>query len=259
MWDPQTGVLESRCLHEAQGVIHLAGENIQGQWSDAKRKAIYDSRIRTTSLIVKKITRMDHPPQMFLCASAAAYGDRGEEILDDESKLGTGFLSDLTRAWEEAASTAAQRGIRTINLRFGMVLDKDRGALAAMLKPFRLGLGGRIGDGRQYWSWISEDDAASAIVHLLENPALAGPINITSPNPVRNVDFTHSLGDALGRPTLLTIPASIARLKFGQVADELLLASIRAVPKKLLDSGFTFRHPTIEEALRAILQKKAAA
>ena len=254
-WDSASDELDTGCLNGVDAVIHLAGESIKGRWTASKRNAILDSRVHGTSVLVQAMVAMAYPPRTFLCASAAAYGDRGDEILTEASELGRGFLADVCRAWEAATRPAARRGIRTVNLRFSMVLDSGGGALASMLTPFRMGLGGRLGNGRQYWSWITLEDAVGAIKHVLASEALAGPVNVVSPNPVTNRQFTKALGSALGRLTLLPVPAALMRLVLGQMADELMLASVRAAPKKLLESGFTFSHPEIAEALRAILQR----
>lgn len=254
-WDPATDWLDTGCLNGADAVIHLAGESIKGRWTASKRNAILDSRVRATSLLAQAMVAMANPPRAFLCASAAAYGDRGNEVLTEASEPGRGFLADVCRAWEAATMPAAQRGIRTVNLRFSLVLDSAGGALASMLTPFRMGLGGRIGNGRQYWSWIALEDAVGAVKHVLVTESMTGPVNIVSPNPATNRQFTKALGRALGRLTVLPVPAAVMRLVLGQMADELLLASARAIPNKLLESGFTFRHPEIAEALRAILQR----
>jgi uncharacterized protein len=254
-WDPATDRLDTGCLNGADAVIHLAGKSIKGRWTASKRNAILDSRVCGTSLLAQAMVAMANPPRAFLCASAAAYGDRGNEVLTEASEPGRGFLADVCRAWEAATMPAAQRGIRTVNLRFSLVLDSAGGALASMLTPFRMGLGGRIGNGRQYWSWIALEDAVGAVKHVLVTESMTGPVNIVSPNPATNRQFTKALGRALGRLTVLPVPAAVMRLVLGQMADELLLASARAIPNKLLESGFTFRHPEIAEALRAILQR----
>jgi uncharacterized protein (TIGR01777 family) len=254
-WDPAAGALDPGRLNGVDAVIHLAGESIKGRWTASKRNAILDSRVRGTSLLAMALADMPKPPRAFLCASAAAYGDRGNEVLTEASEPGRGFLADVCRAWEAATLPAAQKGIRTVNLRFSLVLDSGGGALASMLTPFRLGLGGRIGNGRQYWSWIHIEDAVGALKHVLVTESLTGPVNIVSPNPATNRQFTQALGRALGRLTVLPVPAAVMRLVLGQMADELLLASVRAAPQKLLESGFTFRHPEVAEALRAILQR----
>jgi uncharacterized protein (TIGR01777 family) len=254
-WDPASDWLDTGCLNGVDAVIHLAGESIKGQWTASKRNAILDSRVRGTSALAQAMVTMANPPRVFLCASAAAYGDRGSEILTEASELGPGFLGDVCRAWEAATLPAIRKGIRTVSLRFGMILDPRAGALASMLTPFRMGLGGRLGNGRQYWSWITIEDTVGAIKHVLASEALAGPVNVVSPNPVPNRQFTEALGRALGRLTILPVPVAVMRLALGQMADELLLASVRAIPKKLLESGFTFRHPEIAEALKAILQR----
>jgi uncharacterized protein (TIGR01777 family) len=200
---------------------------------------------------------LSNPPTVLLCASAIGYyGDRGAEALTEDSKSGKGFLPEVCVAWEAAAESARRKGIRVAHMRFGMVLSHQGGALSKMLLPFRLGLGGRIGDGTQYMSWITLSDAIRGMDHLISRD-IAGPVNFVSPHPVRNSDFTATLGKVLRRPTLLPLPAFAARLALGEMADELLLASTRVMPKRLLDSGFQFGHPDLESALRAVLQSRA--
>lgn len=253
-WDPASGRIDTGCLSGVDAVIHLAGESIQGRWTVSKRQAILDSRVVGTSLLAQTMAEMPNPPRIFLCASAAAYGDRGDEILTEASELGRDFLGKVCSAWEAATYPAARKGIRTVCLRFGLVLDPKAGALASMLLLFRLGLGGPLGNGRQYWSWIATKDAIRAIRHVLASAALDGPVNVVAPNPVTNRQFTEALGEALRRPAGIPVPAIALRLALGQMADDLLLASVRAVPGKLLESGFVFNYPQIAGALRAVLQ-----
>ncbi len=254
-WDPAAGALDVEALEGVDAVVHLAGEDIaSGTWTPAKKARIRDSRVETTSLLARALARLSRPPAVLASASAVGYyGDRGDEILTEDSAPGTGFLAAVCRDWERAAAPAADAGIRVLTLRFGVVLSPSGGALARMLGPFRKGLGGPIGGGRQYVSWIAIDDALGAILHGLATPALAGPVNITAPTPVTQSEFAERLGSVLHRPTVLGIPAFGVRLMFGEMAGETLLASQRLVPKRLLAAGYEFRFPTLEPALRHLL------
>lgn len=254
-WDPATGECDPALLSEADAVINLAGENLaSGRWTATRREAILRSRTDTTRTLVAAMGRSTRRPALFINASATGiYGNRGDEVLTESSASGTGFLVDVCRAWEEPLATAAQLGIRTVALRTGVVLTPTGGALAKMLPAFRCGVGGRLGSGRQWMSWIALDDLVGAIEFLLTHPACAGPINAVAPQPVTNADFTTALGRALGRPTVFPVPAFMLRLLFGQMADEALLSSAQAVPKALLDVGFEFRQGAIETALRELL------
>ena len=237
--------------------MHLAGENIAAaRWSERVKAKIRESRLRGTRVLCESVAKMSSPPKVLVCASAIGfYGDQADRLLDEDSPAGDMFLADVVRQWEAATQPALDAGIRVVNLRFGMILSPRDGALAKMLLPFRLGAGGRVGSGRQYWSWISIDDAAGAVHHALMSESLSGPVNAVSPNPVTNEQFTKTLGRVLNRPTVLPMPAAAARLALGQMADELLLASARVVPKKLEESGYDFRQPTLEGALRHLLGK----
>jgi uncharacterized protein (TIGR01777 family) len=238
-----------------QAFIHLSGDNVaQGRWTKAKKKRIYESRINSTKIIAGCISRMDPPPQLLINASATGYyGDRGEQQLEEGAEAGSGFLADVCRDWEAATEPAVQAGVRVVQLRIGVVLSVKGGALAQMLRPFRLGAGGVIGSGQQYWSWITLEDLIAVIGHCLTDPALSGPVNAVSPNPVTNRTFTKALGRILHRPTILPLPAFAARMALGQMADELLLASTRVIPRKLIDAGFPFRHGDLESALQHCL------
>jgi hypothetical protein len=243
-------------LEGFDGVVHLAGESIAaGRWTEKKKRRIRDSRVRGTRLLAESLAGLQNPPRVFVGASAMGYyGDRGEEVLREESAPGTLFLSAVCREWESAAQPLSARGVRVVHARFGLVLGSSGGALAKMLPPFRLGLGGVLGRGDQYMSWISLDDAVGALLHALSTESLSGPVNAASPAPVTNREFTKTLGRVLGRPTIFPLPAWAARLIFGQMAEELLLASARLEPAKLLKTGFTFRHPDLETALRHVLK-----
>jgi hypothetical protein len=234
-------------------VIHLSGESVAGRWSAEKKRQIRESRVVSTRNLAQALTKAVRPPSTFICASAIGYyGDRGDEVLTEESQSGAGFLPEVCCEWE-ATSRLGSGGIRVANLRFGIVLSRDGGALKPMLLPFRLGLGGKIGDGRQWWSWIHIEDAVAAILHILATPSLTGPVNLTSPNPTTNAEFTRFLGAALKRPAIFPVPAFAARLAFGEFAKAGVLASARVVPKKLEDSGFKFRYPELGPALAQLL------
>jgi uncharacterized protein (TIGR01777 family) len=244
-------------LDGVDALIHLAGENIAAtRWNAATKKRIRDSRVEGTRVLCEGLAKLTRAPRVLLSASAVGYyGDRGDEILSEDSPSGSGFLAAVARDWEAATEPAAAAGIRVVRMRFGVILSPRGGALAQMLTPFRLGGGGRIGSGRQWWSWISIDDAASAIQHAIMTESLSGPVNGVAPNPVTNAEFTHTLGQVLGRPTLIPMPAFAARLALGEMADELLLASARVLPTKLLESHYRFQHPTLDVALRHLLGK----
>jgi len=241
---------------EPDAVVHLAGENIAaGRWTERQKARIRDSRVKGTRLLCDLLARYSPPPKALVCASAVGYyGDRGDEILKEESASGSDFLSDVCGEWEAATQTAVERGIRVVNLRIGVVLSPLGGALAKMLTPFKLGAGGVIGSGRQYMSWIALDDAVRAFHFALTNQSLHGPVNAVAPNAVTNRDFTRTLGRVLSRPTVFPMPAFAARLAFGEMADALLLASTRVQPARLLAGGFTFRYPDLEGALRHLLR-----
>ena len=253
-WDPADGTIDEAGLQGCDAVVHLAGEHVAGRWTPEKKARIRDSRIGGTSLICKALARLERPPSALLCASAVGYyGSRGDEILSEESEPGSGFLADVCREWEEASRPPTEAGIRVVNLRFAMVLSSAGGALKEMLTPFRLGLGGRIGSGKQYWSWIAIDDAVSAIAFALESEKLSGPVNVASPNPVTNREFASTLGRVLHRPVCFPMPVCVARLLLGQMVDEVLLRSIRAQPKRLQNADFVFRYPELEMALEGVL------
>jgi uncharacterized protein (TIGR01777 family) len=255
VWDFGGREIAPPSLVGLETVVHLAGENIaEGRWSEAKKIRIRESRTKGTQRLCEALARLAHPPGVFICASAIGYyGDRGEEILREDSKPGSGFLPDVCREWEGATATAAQRRIRVVNLRFGVVLSPSGGALAKMLPPFRMGIGGRLGNGKQYMSWIALDDAVGVIHHALVTEALNGPVNAVSPSPVTNLEFTKTLGRVLSRPTLFPVPTLAARMAFGEMADALLLASARVVPVRLQQTGYRFQYPDLEGALRHLL------
>ena len=253
-WDPAAGQIDGAALEGFDAVIHLAGENIGQRWTPAVRERILESRVQGTQLLAGALASLRHPPEVLVSASAVGYyGDCGDQPLDESAPAGDDFLAEVTQAWEAAAKPAADAGIRVVHPRSGMVLSPHGGALARMLPPFRFGVGGRMGHGRQWTSWIALDDEIAAIRFLVDTPTLAGPVNVTSPRPVTNAEFTRVLGRVLGRPTLFTVPAAALRLAFGEMADRTILASQRARPARLLDAGFHFRHPRLEDGLRALL------
>lgn len=254
-WNPEAGLVDPGRWEGHDAVVHLAGENIAARRWDARQKArIRSSRVDATRRLCEGLVRLEKPPRVLACASAIGfYGNRGDETLDESSPAGRGFLAEVCQEWEAAAEPARQAGIRVIHLRFGIVLSRHGGALARMLLPFRLGLGGPIGTGRQWMSWISLDDCAAAILHVLEADHVQGPVNVVSPQPVTNRDFVRTLGRVLRRPTWLSLPAPIARLALGEMADALLLASTRVVPRVLVDTGYRFAHADLETALRRLV------
>jgi uncharacterized protein (TIGR01777 family) len=257
LWDPVKGEIDTAALEGQDAVVHLAGENIAtGRWTAAKKARIKDSRVNGTRLLCEALSRLSRPPQALLCASAIGYyGSRGDEVLTEESSAGSGFLADICREWEAAAAPAVQKGIRVVHLRFGVIFSARGGPLTKMLTPFRLGVGGRIGSGRQYLSWVAIDDVMGAIHHALRTSSLQGPVNVVAPRPVTNLEFTKTLGRVLGRPTIAPLPGFMARLMLGEMADELLLASARVQPTRLLDTHYPFRFPELEGALRHLLGK----
>jgi len=254
-WDPLSGALTPARSAVADVIVHLAGDSIVAlRWTAEKKRRIRESRVTATRLLVQTLTRLPRPPAVLVCASGIGYyGSRGDGVLTEDSRVGTGFLADLARDWEAATAPAMAMGLRVVNLRIGVVLSAKGGALATMLTPFRLGFGGIIGSGAQWMSWISLDDMIGVIRSALERDALRGPVNAVAPAPVTNAEFTRTLGRVLGRPTLVPLPAFAARLALGAMADELLLTSQRVLPARLEASGYEFRHPTLEGALRAVL------
>lgn len=260
-WDPTAGELYSPPLEGLDGVVHLAGESIaDGRWSKTRKARIRQSRVQGTRLLSESLARLSSPPKVLLSASAIGYyGDRGHEILTEQAPPGSNFLAQVCQEWEAATHAAAERCIRVVTLRTGIVLSPIGGALARMLLPFRMGVGGIVGSGRQYMSWISIDDLVRIIIYALKIETVKGPVNAVAPKPVTNAEFTRILGRVLSRPTVLPMPGFAARLAFGEMADELLLASARVVPAKLEASGFVFRHPDLESALSSLLGEAKAA
>jgi uncharacterized protein (TIGR01777 family) len=247
-WDPMRTIPPEQ-ISGFDAFIHLSGESVAGRWTAAKKARIRESRVVSTKNLSDALAKTPGPPQTFICASAVGYyGNRGDEILTEESPSGTGFLPEVCREWESATEAAANAAIRNVNLRIGLVLSPNGGALKQMLLPFRLGLGGRIGSGRQWWSWIHIADLVSAVHHILQSGSISGPVNMTAPNPVTNAEFTRTLAGILKRPAVLRVPAFAARLAFGEFADEGLLASARVEPKKLIESRFEFQYPNLGAA-----------
>lgn len=255
-WDPTTGEWDATRWRGIDAVVNLAGENIAaGRWTAARRERILRSRVDATRTLVRAMRSLDPRPRVFLSASAVGfYGDRGDEWLTEASAIGNGFLPEVCLAWETHADGAARDGVRTVLLRFGTVLAAKGGALGKMLPLFRVGLGGPLGSGQQWMSWIALDDAVGAMAHALNNRRCAGPLNFVSPEPVTNAEFALTLGRVLHRPARLRAPGWALRAAFGRMADEALLASTRAAPEKLRASGYAFRHATLESALRAALR-----
>ncbi len=255
-WNYRSGELDAQCLEGCDALVHLAGESIAAlRWSRSRMEEIERSRLEGTAFLARRLSELAHPPRTFICASATGfYGNQGETVLDEKSPSGDTFLAGVCKGWEQACAPLEATGVRVVNLRIGMVLAGSGGALGAMLPVFRLGLGGRLGDGRQWTSWIHLHDLVSSIGYCLGNEKLHGPVNAVAPAPVTNKEFTRTLAVALSRPALLHVPSILLRLLAGRVADELLLASCRAVPTRLLHDGFVFKYPELEQALRAILK-----
>ena len=252
-WDPAAGTLDPGHLAGVEAVIHLSGATIGRRWTTARKAEILASRVDSTRLLAATLAALEPRPRVLVCSGGIGiYGDRGDEILTEESELGAGFLADVGRAWEGACDAAHDAGIRVVNLRAGIVLSSEGGALAKLLTPFKLGLGGRVGSGRQWWSWIAIDDFVRAVFFLLDGE-LAGPVNLVSPSPVTNAQFTKALGRALHRPTVFPLPAFAVKALFGEMAEEALLTGQRAQPARLRDAGFAFEHPDLDAALERVL------
>ena len=253
-WDPLRP-LDPAVVSGFEAVINLAGESVTGRWTAAKKKAIRESRVLGTTHLATALARTPLRPRLFLCASAIGFfGNRGDEVLTEASVSGEGFLPEVCREWEAASWIAADGGIRTVNIRFGLVLSPKGGALGKMVMPFKLGVGGRIGSGQQWWSWVHIDDIVGAVHHALQSNSLSGPFNMAAPNPARNVEFTEVLASILHRPAFFPVPPLALRLAFGKMAaTELFLSSARAMPAKLQESGYAFRFPNLRTALEELL------
>lgn len=260
-WDINAGKLDPQALHDIDAVIHLAGENIAGgRWSDERKQKIVDSRVKGTRLLAETLAKLENPPKVFISASAVGfYGNRGDELLNDVSSKGTGFLADTCKQWEEACQPARDKGIRVINSRFGIILSPKGGALKAMYWPFKLGMAGDLGNGKQYMSWIALEDVVGALVYMLTHEDLKGPVNVVSPNPVTNHEFTDAMRKAVICPMLPMhywtppAPAFAVKALLGEMAEQLLLASQRVQPVALLGSGYEFRQPELKAALDSLL------
>ena len=254
-WDPMAGEIDASRLGGHDAVVHLAGESIaEGRWNAAKKRRIMESREKGTRLLSETLAGLPEKPAVMVSVSGINYyGDSGDEVLTEESPSGADFLAEVCKVWEASADPAREAGIRVVHPRMGIVLSPKGGALGRTLPIFKLGGGGRIGSGRQWWSWVALDDVVGAIVHALENDAVVGPLNVSAPNPLTNAQYTRVLGRVLNRPTVFPFPAPAARLVLGEVADALLLSSMRVEPAKLEETGYEFRYPELEGALRHLL------
>jgi uncharacterized protein len=254
-WNPAGGEIDAAKLEGFDAVVHLAGESVAGRWTAAKKGAIRESRIQGTRLLCEALGRLSNRPRVLVAASASGYyGDRGDEVLREESAPGSSFLAQVCQEWEAATKPAAEQGIQVVNLRIGFVLSRAGGGLAKMLPAFKLGAGGKIGSGKQYMSWIAIDDLVQIILFAITAGTLHGAANAAAPNPVRNLEFTQTLGRVLGRPAIIPMPAFAVRLAFGEMGEELLLAGARLEPARLLKAGYQFRFPQLEGALRELLR-----
>jgi uncharacterized protein (TIGR01777 family) len=255
-WDPEAGTIDGRGLAGVDGVVHLAGEGIgEKRWTDEQKRRIVDSRVKGTTLLASTLAALDPKPSVFVCGSAVgAYGRRGDEVLTEQSSLGTGFLAELVRDWEASAAPAVDAGIRTVFVRTGIVLSSKGGALGRLLPLLKLGLAGKLGKGDQWWAWITLEDEVRLILHALTTPGLSGPVNATAPNPVTMSELVKEAGRLAHRPTVLPVPAFALKLVMGgELTEEMILASQRALPKAAEASGFTFSHPDVTSALQYVL------
>jgi hypothetical protein len=251
-WDPGSGIVDVAALAGVDAIVHLAGETIGQRWTSSRKRAVLESRVDGTRAISEAVAALD-PTPVLVCASAVGfYGNRGDEILTEASARGTGFLADVVEAWEHAAQPARDAGARVVHLRQGIVLSRRGGALQRLLTPFKLGVGGRVGSGKQWWSWIGLDDTVAAYRFVLDRE-LEGPVNATAPNPATNADFVKALGRALGRPSIFPLPSFAVSLGFGQMGREMLLDGQRVLPERLTQAGFEFAHPTLDAAMAAAL------
>jgi uncharacterized protein len=256
LWDPYAAnpISQAEALEGVSAVVHLSGANVAQRWTPAYKREILNSRVVPTRALATLLAGLRSPPAVLVCASAIGiYGSRGDEVVTETSAPGSGFLPEVCLSWEAASQPASDAGIRVVHLRFGVVLSPAGGALAKMLPAFRAGLGGRMGSGRQWMSWVALPDILRAILFAIETPSLSGPVNVVSPNPVTNLEFTHALGRVLGRPTLLAVPEFALRLVFGEMAAGTILESERVMPDRLSAAGFRFEHQQLEAGLRAVL------
>ena len=252
-WDPARSVLDPAALDGVQAVVNLAGEPVAERWTAERKRRIKASRVEATTVLAKTLLGLARPPRVLVNASAIGiYGDRGDEVLDETSAPGTGFLADVAQSWESSAAPVIERGIRTVFTRFGIVLSAAGGALEKMLPPFKLGAGGRLGNGKQWMSWVTLDDVVAAIDFAITSDLVSGPVNVVAPNPVTNADFTHELGHALHRPAVATVPGFALKLAYGEMGEAVLLASQRVLPHALERAGFAFKHVLLADALKQI-------
>ena len=253
-WNLPDNYIDHSKLTNLDAVIHLAGENLFGRWNEKKKQAIHDSRVKGTAFLAKTLAAMEHKPKVLICASAIGYyGNRGEDECIETIEAGDSFLSTVCCQWEQSARPASEAGVRVVNLRFGVVLGKEGGLLAKMLPAFKMGMGGPLGNGQQWVSWVSIVDAVRAIEFAIEHETLQGPVNVVSPHPVRNKEFAHAVGHALHRPEVVPVPKRMLKFMFGEMADETVLASTKVLPQKLQTEDFQFQHPDLNTALEAIL------
>ena len=254
-WDPALPI-SPEAVSGFDAVIHLAGESIVGRWSAEKKEKIRASRVNGTRHLAEALSQAKNRPAVFICSSAIGYyGNRGDEVLKENSAPGTGFLPDVCRDWEAATQSAIKAGIRTVQIRTGIVLSPKGGALGAMLTPFKLGVGGRIGDGHQWMSWIDVEDMVGAIHHILKGDLLQGPVNMVAPKPVTNAEFTKTLGSVLSRPTIFPVPEFVVKTAFGEMGETVLLGSQRVEPAKLFSTGYPFRFRELRDSLKNVLKK----
>lgn len=254
-WHPDRGSINAPALEGFDAVVNLAGDGIaNGRWTEEKKRRILDSRVNGTRLLSETMANLSRKPTTFINASAIGfYGSRGNELVDEETGPGEGFLANVCRQWESATAPAEQAGIRIVKLRLGVILTPDGGIMGSMLRPFKLGLGGKVGSGDQVISWVAMDDVVAAIEFILQNDTLRGPINVVAPHPVTNEEFTKILGSALSRPTFMAMPAFAARLVFGEMADEMMLSGTRVAPKVLNAAAFQFQFPELGPAVQHLL------
>jgi uncharacterized protein len=254
-WSPADGTIDTAALTGFEAFVNLSGANIGRRWTKSRKAEILESRVQATDLLARTAAALDPRPSALVSSTGVGiYGDRGDEVLTEESELGSGFLADVGRAWEAAAEPAREAGIRVVSFRQGIVLSRSGGALERLLTPFRLGLGGRVGSGRQWWSWIALDDSVAAFRHALESD-LVGVVNLTSPNPVSNAQFVEALGRAVHRPTVFPAPGFALKAVFGEMADAALLQGQRVLPARLLEAGFAFSYPDLDSALERALER----
>lgn len=256
MWDPESGLANPARLESIDAVVHLAGESIAGgRWNDTMKRKIRNSRVIGTRSLVKSIAAVEKRPKVLVCASAIGfYGDRGAQEMSEASEAGTGFLPDVCKEWEAEANAAKDLGLRVVNVRIGVVMSPKGGALAKMLLPFKLGAGGIVGSGKQYWSWVGLHDLTRIIAHCINDDSMEGPVNAVSPEPLTNKEFTKVVGSVLHRPTIFPLPAFMAKIVLGEMAEALLLASTRVIPGKLQKSGFKFDHSDLQSCLKHELE-----